>query len=120
MAIARHVPSVESPTYQRKVSMNPQALTIRVANPDDVPALRRLAGLDSAPPLSGRVLLAELDGAPLAAVAVATGATIADPFQHSADAVRLLSLRRYQLLRQGGDVAPARSLLRRLIPSPAR
>jgi hypothetical protein len=47
-------------------------------------------------------------------------AAIADPFENTADAVRLLSLRRYQLLRQGGDVAPARSLLRQLVPSPAR
>jgi hypothetical protein len=41
---------------------------------------------------------------------------LADPFRHSADAARLLKLRRYQLLRQGGDVGPARSLLRRLLP----
>jgi hypothetical protein len=34
--------------------------------------------------------------------------------------VRALLLRRYQLLRQGGDVAPGRSLVRRLVPSPAR
>jgi hypothetical protein len=32
----------------------------------------------------------------------------------------MLRLRRYQLLRQGGDVGPARSLLRRLLPDAAR
>jgi hypothetical protein len=100
--------------------MTDHSLTIRTAIPDDSGALRRLAELDSARPLSGSVLIAELDGAPLAAVSVETGAATADPFQHSADAVRLLRLRRYQLLRQGGDVAPARSLLRRLVPNPAR
>ena len=100
--------------------MTDQPLTIRLARPDDAAALRRLADLDSARPLHGRVLLAELDDAPLAAVSLDTGAATADPFQHTADAVRLLSLRRYQLLRQGGDVAPARSLLRRLVPNPAR
>jgi hypothetical protein len=100
--------------------MTDQSLTIRLARPDDAAALRRLADLDSARPLHGRVLLAELDDAPLAAVSLDTGAATADPFQHTADAVRLLSLRRYQLLRQGGDVAPARSLLRRLVPNPAR
>jgi hypothetical protein len=100
--------------------MTDHSLTIRTALPDDSGALRRLAELDSARPLSGSVLIAELDGAPLAAVSVETGAATADPFQPSADAVRLLRLRRYQLLRQGGDVAPARSLLRRLVPHPAR
>jgi hypothetical protein len=100
--------------------MTDEALTIRLARPDDAHALRRLAELDSARPLRGRVLLAERDGAPLAALSLESGAATADPFQHSADAVRLLSLRRYQLLRQGGDMAPARSLLRRLVPNPAR
>ena len=37
----------------------------------------------------------------------------ADPFQHTEDAVRMLRLRRYQLLRQGGDARAARALLRR-------
>jgi hypothetical protein len=95
-------------------------LTIRVATSADGDALRRLAALDSAAPLAGRVLVAESDGAPVAALSLERGAMIADPFQPTADAVRLLSLRRYQLMRQGGDVAPARSLLRRLVPAPAR
>jgi len=98
--------------------MTEQSLTIRVAMPDDAPVLRRLAELDSVRPLTGRVLLAELGGVPLAAVSLETGAVTADPFQHSADAVRLLMLRRCQLMGQGADVAPQRSLLRRLIPRP--
>jgi hypothetical protein len=89
-------------------------LTIRVAGPRDYGALQRLAGLDSSTPLAGRVLLAESYGAPLAAISLETGAVTADPFQYTEGAVRLLRLRRYQLVRQGGDVAPARSLLRRL------
>jgi hypothetical protein len=100
--------------------MNDQNLTIRVADPDDTPALLRLAALDSAGPLTGRVLVAELGTAPVAAVSLEAGAVIADPFQQTDDAVRVLRLRRYQLLRQGADVAPARSLLRRLVPSAAR
>ena len=90
------------------------SVTIRVAEPRDHPTLRRLAGLDSARPLTGRVLLAESDGAPMAALSLETGVVTADPFQHTEAAVRVLRLRRYQLLRQGGDVAPAQSLLRRL------
>jgi hypothetical protein len=100
--------------------MNDQHLTIRVADPDDTPALLRLAALDSAGPLTGRVLMAELGTVPVAAVSLDAGAVIADPFRHTEDAVRVLRLRRYQLLRQGADVAPARSLLRRLVPSAAR
>jgi hypothetical protein len=100
--------------------MNDQRFTIRVATPDDTAALLRLAALDSAGPLTGRVLMAELDTVPVAAVSLEAGAVIADPFQHTEDAVRMLSLRRYQLMRQGGDVAPARSLLRRLVPTAAR
>jgi hypothetical protein len=93
---------------------NEDAFTIRAAQPRDDAALRRLAALDSANPLTGHVLLAESDGGPMAALSLATGAVTADPFQHTEAAVRMLRLRRYQLMRQGGDVAPARSLLRRL------
>jgi len=95
-------------------------LTIRLATPEDAHALRRLAELDSAAPLTGRVLLADSHGAPVAAVSLERGKVVADPFRHTADAVGVLKLRRYQLMRQGGDVAPARALLRRLVPAPAR
>jgi hypothetical protein len=103
---------------ERSYLMPNTHLTIRAAVADDAGALRRLAELDSAPALSGRVLLAELDGAPVAAVSLATGAVTADPFQRSEGAAGLLRRRRYQIMRQGGDVAPARSLLRRLAPAP--
>jgi hypothetical protein len=100
--------------------MSEERFTIRLAAPEDAPVLRRLAELDSATPLAGRVLLAELDAAPVAAIALDTGAVTADPFQPSLEAVRLLMLRRYQLLRQGGDIAPPWSLLRRLAPGRGR
>jgi hypothetical protein len=97
-----------------------QPVTIRVPAPDDDEALRRLAELDSARSLPGRVLLAEQDGEPVAAISLETGSVVADPFRPTADSARMLRLRRYQLLRQGGDVGPARSLLRRLLPDAAR
>src|SRR5262245_50373501 len=96
--------------------MTERPLTIRLAGHDDHRTLRRLAALDSARTLRGRVLLAETDSGPIAAISLATGAITADPFQHTADAVHTLRLRRYQLLRQGGDAAPARQALRRLVP----
>lgn len=93
-------------------------LTIRLAREADDGTLRRLAALDDARPLRGRALLAESDGVPVAAVSLESGAAVADPFAHSADAVRVLMLRRYQLVRQSGSRTPARQVLRRLIPRP--
>ena len=92
-------------------------ITIRLARPVDDEVLLRLAALDSATPLTGRVLLAEQEHDAVAAIALGTGAVVADPFHRSAHAAHPLRLRRYQLLRQGGDVAPVRSLLRRLLPT---
>ena len=63
------------------------AYIIRPATDADAAALRRLAALDSARPLTGRVLIGELDGAPAAALSLKTGAAIADPFQRT-DALR--------------------------------
>ena len=85
-------------------------LTIRPATPDDRHALEKLAALDSAPRLRGRALIAETGGVPIAAVSLETGAVVADPFTPTADVVRVLRLRRYQLTRQGGHW-PRRSLL---------
>jgi hypothetical protein len=92
--------------------MHDDYATIRLATTDDDRALRRLAELDSAPLLSGRVLLAEVDATPLAAVSLGTGAAIADPFRDTAHLVRMLRLRRYQLTRQGGARRSLRSALR--------
>jgi hypothetical protein len=96
--------------------MDDQAPTIRTAGPEDVEALRVLAGLDSTPPLTGRVLLAEVDGDPIAAVSLETGASVADPFRHSAEALALLTERRNRIVGQHSEDRPARSLLRRLAP----
>jgi hypothetical protein len=75
-------------------------LTIRMAGPEDAAALRELAALDSAAPLQGRALLAELDGKVIAAASLEGGPVIADPFTPSAYAVRMLTTRRHQLMRQ--------------------
>jgi hypothetical protein len=57
------------------------AYIIRQATAQDAATLRQLAALDSAKPLTGRVLIGEIDGKPAAALSLKTGATIADPFQ---------------------------------------
>src|SRR4051812_14659487 len=91
--------------------MTASSLTIRPARPvaDDW-ALARLAALDSARPLTGDVLLAEADGRPVAAVSVADGRAVADPFQPSADTVAVLRIRAGQL---GAGTAARRMALRR-------
>jgi hypothetical protein len=71
-------------------------LTIRRANPGDDVALRALATVDSAPPLSGDVLVAHLDEAVVAAISLTDGRSIADPFRPSADTVEILRMRRRQ------------------------
>ena len=94
-------------------------LTIRAATPRDHGTLLRLARRECRPRLGGRALLAERDGVAIAALALTSGRVATDASSATADAVRRLRHRRYQLLRQGGDVGPAWSLLRRLAPQPA-
>lgn len=74
-------------------------LTIRMLGERDLPALRRLAGRDSAGVPALPVLGAELGGELVAALAIGAGETapIADPFVATAEAVALLQLRAGQL-----------------------
>src|SRR3954447_19794223 len=64
--------------------------TFRTARPQDAHNLVRLAALDSAAPLTGDVLLAEARGRPVAALSLADGRAVADPFERSAPAVAAL------------------------------
>ena len=72
-------------------------VVIRPATGADVGAMHRLAALDSAACPPGPVLLAEVDGEIRAALALAGGATVADPFRRTAELVDLLRLRAAQL-----------------------
>jgi hypothetical protein len=85
-------------------------IAIRLAGDDDDAALAKLAALDSAVVPFGRLLLAAVDGEPLAAVPVAGGPAIADPFHPTAELVELLRARAAHLR---GD-APAGRIRRRL------
>jgi hypothetical protein len=81
-------------------------VTVRAAAPDDAGAVRRLARLAGRPRPLGHALLAEEDGMPIAGIALTNGAIFADRLLPPTVAVRALRLRRYELLRQGGDAAP--------------
>jgi hypothetical protein len=67
------------------------AVVIRAARGSDGAALADLAQLDSQRPLAGEVLLAEQDGAVVAALS--GDRVIADPFRRTADVVSLLRIR---------------------------
>jgi hypothetical protein len=70
---------------------NDPTVVIRAARGSDGGALEDLARLDSQRPLGGSVLVAEQDGALIAAVA--GDRVIADPFRPTADVIDLLHLR---------------------------
>ena len=85
-------------------------VAIREAEASDMPALMELADLDSRPLPDGRLLVAEMDGEILAALAAQSGAVVADPFAPTAELQELLRQRAEQ-------VEPARhGLLHALFP----
>ena len=68
--------------------------SIRVATADDTASLRWLAEIDSQAPLAaGPVLLGELDGTPQAAISLADGRVIANPFLATAQLVARIRIR---------------------------
>jgi hypothetical protein len=69
------------------------AYVIRFAGKQDEAALRDLAQLDSNRPITGAALVGEIDGRPAAAISLADGRLIADPFQRTAHLTALLNLR---------------------------
>ncbi len=74
-------------------------VTVRMADDGDAGALARLAALDSAGFPAGPTLVAEFDGEPAAALPVAGGPAVADPFLRTAAAIEMLELRAAQLRR---------------------
>jgi hypothetical protein len=87
--------------------------TIRFAYPDDHPALRQLAALDSQDVPDGPLLVAEVGGELWAAVTVLGGrCAIADPFHHTAELVALLHERAERLTRHGPRPAMLQPALR--------
>ena len=75
----------------------------------DIDALAKLAELDSHTELDGPVLGAEVEGRLLAAISVANGAVIADPFSRTSELRALLKLRVAQLQDRRGERRGGRS-----------
>jgi hypothetical protein len=100
-----------------------QTLIIREAQPTDAAALQRLAELDSGRVPRGRLLVAEAEGQIQAAVPLAGGPAIADPFRSTAAIVSLLGLRAAQLrglARRRGSDGQRRHRPAFAAPAPAR
>jgi hypothetical protein len=93
-------------------------LTFRAATAADARTLADLAALDSAAPLTGDVLLAEADGTAVAALSLADGRVVADPFARTAAVVEVLRVRARDL-RTGRRGDAVRGLLR-LAPASVR
>ena len=73
------------------------AITLRRARPADGPAIARLAELDGAPPPREPLLVAEVLGQLRAAISLADGAVVADPFHPTLALLELLRARERQL-----------------------
>ena len=71
-------------------SIATSSVSIRPSRSEDTATVRRLAALDSAPVPHGSLLLAEVEGRVLAAVSLADGRAIADPFAETQLLVELL------------------------------
>ena len=72
-------------------------VNVRLMRPEDRAALVRLAALDSGPMPFGAWLVAEVEGELWAALPLAGGSALADPFRHTADLVSLLEMRAGQM-----------------------
>jgi hypothetical protein len=90
-------PAPNTPAGRRPVS---DVLVLRPARQADARALRRLAALDSAEPLEGEALVAELGGTIVAAHELHGPRAIADPFVPTADLAGLLEARLALLQRE--------------------
>ena len=90
--------SIVEPQPTRVTSQAQTAIVaLRLAGPDEVQVVRRLASLDDAPALTGQVLLALVDGQAVAALSLSDGRVVANPFLPTEAAVGLLRLRAQHL-----------------------
>ena len=94
-------------------------ITLRFAFPDDTEAVARLAQLDRSDPPEQPVLVAEVSGKLRAALSLADGRAVADPFYPTVVLVQLLE-RRARHLTQVDPTPRPRRWRRRLALRPRR
>jgi hypothetical protein len=81
---------------------DPASIALRLVDSDEDGALARVASRDSAQLPPGPWLVAEVEGEALAALSVANGELVADPFSRTAELRALLELRAMQLRGRAG------------------
>jgi hypothetical protein len=86
-----------APALRTKRPAFVDGVAIREATLADSSAIEALAALDSSHRPHGRVLVAEVDGGVVAALPLAGGPAIADPFRRTSELVALLEMRAAQL-----------------------
>jgi hypothetical protein len=101
------------PTTAGVSEIETAAVVIRRAREVDLALLHDLAELDSARPLVGAALVADVNGRPWAALGLEDQRVVADPFLPTAAAVELLRLRAGQLIAAAGGPS-GRALPRRI------
>ena len=102
-----------TPQPRRHLSLAAERdLRVRLADAGDQQRLRRLAALDSALPLTGEVLLAELDGTVVAALSLDDGKVVADPFVPTEPVLDVLAMRAAALRPDGGRAGAWRRVTR--------
>jgi hypothetical protein len=97
--------------------MSLNKLTIRAISASDHDALVNLTAVGPRRYRCGRGLAAEIGGETIAAISLTSGAVLADLDRAHPRVVQALRRRRYQILRQGGDVGRTANVLRRLAPA---
>jgi hypothetical protein len=107
-------------SHNCELSTRPHGVSVRRAIAGDAAGIARVAALDSARVPAGPVLLAEVDEIVVAAVSLADGHVVADPFQRTTDIVELLRLRAAQLDGRGPLPAAARRRRRFRLPALSR
>jgi len=100
-----------APTSPATPTPEQEELELRLCSVSDDQALADLAMLSGRPVPPGRLVVAIVEGRLVAAVPLAGGQTLADPFERTEQLVRLLELRAAQLREVGGR----RSLLPRAL-----
>jgi hypothetical protein len=98
--------------------MSHHSVAIRATTASDHDRLASLTTRSCSPLGRGLSLVAEAEGTVLAAISLTTGSVAVDPNWAHPELIHSLRYRRYQILRQGGEVGLARTLLRRLAPPP--
>jgi hypothetical protein len=95
----------------RRRQAEQEDVELRLCKPLDDPALERLAALAERPVPDGRLVVALVSGELVAALPLAGGPALSDPFRRTGHLLRLLELRREQLR----ELRPRRPLVPRLL-----